>query len=79
MHRGQFLASALRRSRVRKDEVWAAIRGAGVANDDEVEAVVLETDGSFSVVRTGGGGGRSSLSNIATDGAEHEAPHTLGV
>jgi hypothetical protein len=31
----------------------------------EVEAVVLETDGSFSVVRQGGGAGGSSLSGIS--------------
>jgi len=50
-HRGQCLVGALRRARVTEDEIRAAIRGAGYAGLDEVEAVVLETDGSFSVLR----------------------------
>jgi uncharacterized membrane protein YcaP (DUF421 family) len=51
LHRGAMLPSALRRTRVAEDEVIAAVRSAGVARLDDAEAVVLETDGSFSVVR----------------------------
>jgi len=50
-HRGQYLTGALRRVRVTPEEVRAAIRGAGHAILDDVEAVVFETDGSFSVLR----------------------------
>jgi uncharacterized membrane protein YcaP (DUF421 family) len=46
---------------VSEEEVPAAVRSQGVAAVDEVEAVVLETDGSFSVVSSGGSGGRSTL------------------
>ncbi len=52
LHRGEFLSEALRRTRVNQDDVRAAIRAAGLPSPQDVEAVVLETDGSFSVVRT---------------------------
>ncbi|MGE0448848.1 MAG: DUF421 domain-containing protein [Vicinamibacterales bacterium] len=51
LHRGRYLEAALRRARVTEEEVRAAIRAQGVASLEHVEAVVLETDGSFSVVR----------------------------
>lgn len=65
-YRGQFLDDALRSQRVTEDEVRAAIRSAGHASLAEVEAVVLETDGSCSVVRR-------SNENFATSlvGVEH--------
>jgi len=50
-HHGRFVEGALRRARVTEDEVRAAIRGGGFGTAEEVDAVVLETDGSFSVVR----------------------------
>ena len=51
-YRDQYLPDALRRARVTEDEVRAAVREAGHAAIEEVEAVVLETDGSFSILRT---------------------------
>lgn len=50
-HRGAMLENAMRRERVIEAEVYAAIRGQGLGTIDQVEAVVLETDGSFSVVQ----------------------------
>jgi uncharacterized membrane protein YcaP (DUF421 family) len=50
-YRGHHLPDALRRMRVTEDEVRAAVRSAGMAALDDADAVVLETDGSFSVVR----------------------------
>lgn len=55
LHRGAPLSSALRRARVTEDEVRAAVRAAGLASLSDVEAVVLETDGSFSVIQQGEG------------------------
>lgn len=60
---GRYLDGALRRERVAREEVRAAIRASGIASLEEVAAVVLETDGTFSVVR-GRSGGRSSLSDL---------------
>lgn len=50
-HQGQMLQSALRSQRVTPEEVRAAIRAQGIGQMSEVEAVILETDGSFSILR----------------------------
>jgi uncharacterized membrane protein YcaP (DUF421 family) len=47
---GQLIPEALRTERVTPDEVNAAIRGAGHADAGEIALVMLETDGSMSVV-----------------------------
>jgi uncharacterized membrane protein YcaP (DUF421 family) len=48
---GAYLPDAMRRTRVTRDEVDAALRQQGVDNISNVRLVVLETDGSLSVVR----------------------------
>lgn len=78
LYRGQFLPGAMRRTRVREDEVRAAIRSAGAARLEDVEAVVLETEGSFSVIRRGEGDGTpTTLTGVEAPawvvGAEREA------
>lgn len=65
---GEFLPAALRQARVTEDEVRAAVRSAGVDSLNKVRAVVLETDGSLSVVRRGEGGNGSSL--VGVDGPQ---------
>lgn len=50
LHRGQMLRSAMKRHRVTEEEIRAAARADGFASLEAVEAVVLETDGTFSVV-----------------------------
>jgi uncharacterized membrane protein YcaP (DUF421 family) len=48
---GRFLHRAMREERVTEDEILAVIRGAGVGRIEDVAAVVLETDGSLSVIK----------------------------
>ena len=60
--RGELLPDALRQTRLAESEIHAALRSAGMGALDEAEAVVLETDGSISVVRRGGG--TASLSDV---------------
>ena len=48
--RGALIGSALRAQRVTRDEVHAVLRSRGVSDVGDVDAVVLETDGSFSVL-----------------------------
>jgi uncharacterized membrane protein YcaP (DUF421 family) len=50
-HQGRFLHGAMRRERVTKSEILAAVRAANMSSTEAVEAVVLETAGEFSVVR----------------------------
>ncbi len=56
--------SALRDERVTREEVLAAVRGAGFGDLAEIEAVVLETDGSFSVVSRDKAGSGSALPGV---------------
>jgi len=46
---GDYLTQSMKKERVTKEEVWAAVRAQGLASMAEVGGVVLETDGSFSV------------------------------
>lgn len=61
---GRMLDDALLDERVAPEEVWAAMRATGHADLDEVEAVVLETDGTFSVVARPSGGGTGAMASV---------------
>jgi uncharacterized membrane protein YcaP (DUF421 family) len=50
LHHGRFLDRAMRGQRVTREEVVAALRGSGLARPEDAAAVVLETDGTLSVV-----------------------------
>ena len=54
LHRGCFLEGAMRRQRVTQEEVVSAVRSSGLARPEDAAAVVLETDGTLSVVRATG-------------------------
>jgi uncharacterized membrane protein YcaP (DUF421 family) len=49
-YQGDFLHETMLRERVTQEEIEATARQQGVASLNEVYAVVLETDGSFSVI-----------------------------
>lgn len=61
---GEFQQDALKRERVTKGEVLAAIRASGLSAVEDVEAVVLETDGSFSVIEKLNGKSDSALRDV---------------
>jgi uncharacterized membrane protein YcaP (DUF421 family) len=65
LYRGEFLRAALRQARVTDAEVRAALRSAGFGSVAQVRAVVLETDGSFSVVGPDSGQDESSLAGVS--------------
>ncbi len=50
VHRGICLESAMRHQRVTIEEIQAALRAAGLSSTAEAASVVLETDGSMTVV-----------------------------
>jgi uncharacterized membrane protein YcaP (DUF421 family) len=66
LYRGQFLSDAMRTARVTEEEIHAAIRSSGSGAVDTIEAVVLETDGTFSVVRSTPYDQASSLAGVKT-------------
>lgn len=51
---GRYLEAAMRAQRVSREEVDAALRQQGLASIEDAACVVLETDGSLSVVSNGG-------------------------
>ncbi|WP_081928771.1 YetF domain-containing protein [Microvirga sp. BSC39] len=50
VHRGRFLESALQAQRLSREEVLAAVRADGHARLEEIGAIVLETDGTISII-----------------------------
>jgi uncharacterized membrane protein YcaP (DUF421 family) len=55
LRNGRFLDIAMRQQRITRTEVLAAVRASGYANIDRIAAVVLETDGTISVMESPGG------------------------
>lgn len=63
LYRGGYLESEMRRARVVREEILAAVRSQGISSMEEVSFVVLETDGSFTVLPTSSGP-RTALGNL---------------
>ncbi len=72
LYRGELLHDALQRSRVVEAEVLAALRESGYGSPEQIQAVVLETDGKFSVVHVGEARRESTLRDVP--GAGGRAP-----
>lgn len=66
MHRGEYLREAMRSERVTESEIREALRQHGSASLDEVNAVILESDGSLSVLRGELGGPRTTVVDVAS-------------
>lgn len=64
-HKGEFLQESMKQERVDEGELLQAIRSQGIGRLDQVEAVVLETDGTFSIVERVESGTPTVLSNVS--------------
>ena len=64
VRRGLMLEYAMRSERVSKDEVQSAIRSEGLSGASDVDALILETDGSFSVVPAASGSHDAVLEEV---------------
>jgi uncharacterized membrane protein YcaP (DUF421 family) len=69
VHHGHYLEASLCRERVTREEIEAAVRAQGLARVEEVDAVVLETDGSFSVLKKIRAQDADALANVRGIGA----------
>jgi len=69
LYRDGYLPAQLRAARVVEAEIRAAVRGSGISSMDEVAFVVLETDGSFTVMS------KSSQLPSALEGIEDADVH----
>lgn len=67
---GNFLRAAMKRERVTEEEVRAAIREQGVTRVEDVDAVMMENDGSLTVAWTSKKPGESSLVDAENPGEE---------
>ena len=63
-YQDEFLYDAMKTERVTEGEILQAIRSQGM-NLEQVEAVILETDGTFSVVKKVPDGKETVLSNVS--------------
>jgi uncharacterized membrane protein YcaP (DUF421 family) len=68
LSKGKFIHRALRKERVTEEEVRAAIRAKGINRVEDVDAVILENDGTLSVAWEARGPGHSSLVDASTPG-----------
>jgi uncharacterized membrane protein YcaP (DUF421 family) len=64
---GRLLEAAIEAERVTRGEIDQAIRNHGIGRIEEVAAVVLETDGSFSVIGKDGDGQLTALRTVRRD------------
>ncbi len=64
LYQGRFLEKTLKSERVTEGEVLAAIRTNGSASIEDIEAVVLETDGTFSVIPKANGNSMSAMKDV---------------
>jgi uncharacterized membrane protein YcaP (DUF421 family) len=72
LRRGQMIEPAMRRQRITDGEMLAAIRSGGVATVEDVEAVVLETDGTLSVIARRDDGNAKVTSLRGVNGAQDQ-------
>jgi uncharacterized membrane protein YcaP (DUF421 family) len=65
-HNGRVLDKALRAQRIRESELMGVVRKEKFASLDQVEAIILESDGSFSVIgKAFRQGGESSYAELS--------------
>lgn len=64
-YKGQFQRRAMRHERVPEIEILAAIRMGGISSIEDVEAVVLEADSNFSVIKSVNNESHSALADVS--------------
>ena len=73
--RGSFLRRAMKKERITEEEVRAAIRQQGVTRIEDVDAVVIENDGTLTVAWTAKKPGESSLIDAKPDEKKKAQKH----
>lgn len=66
-YNGEFITKNMRRAMIRKDELLSASRKQGIADMEDIEAIVFETDGSFSVIKKNSYPKKSTLEELLSD------------
>jgi len=64
VYQGQFLHQALKKERITEEEILASLRETGLSDITQAAAVVLETEGSLSVMEKATDGTKSVLQGV---------------
>lgn len=64
LYQGEMWHEVMKQERVAEGEILAALRSSGISAIEDVGAVILETDGSFSVIKNLNSSSASSLKNV---------------
>ena len=64
LFQGEFLLPNMEKERIVKSEIFAAVREQGIADLEDVFAVVIETDASLSVIQKKINSGKSTLEDV---------------
>lgn len=62
--KGGFLPKSLNRHRITQDEILQIVRSSGIGNLEDVDAIILETNGNFSVIKKLGEKEHSTIQNV---------------
>ncbi len=63
-HDGRVIEGAMRRHRLNEEDLLSAVRSKGMRALTEAEAIILENDGTFSVINPGTGGESTALAPV---------------
>lgn len=63
-YQNRYIEEAMRQERVIKDEILQAARSQGISSMEQVDAVVLETNGNMSILMKAEPGENSTLQNV---------------
>lgn len=61
---GEYHRQAMKKERVLKKEIFQAARSQGISSMDEIDAVVLESDGSISIIKKSEQQSRETLNDV---------------
>lgn len=62
---GRYIEEAMKKERIRKEEILQAVRSQGMAGMEQVQAVIIETNGKLSVIRQSESSDTSALQNVS--------------
>lgn len=63
-HNGNYLQGMMRKQHIREHELLGVVRKENIASMEEVEAIILEADGTFSVLKRAAVAGRSTYEGL---------------
>ncbi|QNF31319.1 DUF421 domain-containing protein (plasmid) [Adhaeribacter swui] len=66
-YEGEFKEEAMKEERVEREDLLQAVRSQGILSLDQIIAIVLETNGKFSIIKNSNQQSHSTLQNVKKD------------